>query len=226
MPISFTLVHQDKHTGARAGVLHTPHGDINTPVFMPVGTQATVKSLAPWELRDMGAGIILSNTCHLAMRPGSKLVQEAGGLHEFMRWPGAVLTDSGGFQVFLPVRHAQDYRGGRGVSLAYRRQQTLFYAGKRDADGKRAGGGYSSWRLTNARTMMSIKNMPYLPCAARTTGQSAARPRIPIRTSSRFSALCRAACLKICASPAPKPSTSWIFPAMPSAASASAKKSR
>lgn len=100
MPISFTLVHQDKHTGARAGVLHTPHGDINTPVYMPVGTQATVKSLAPWELRDMGAGIILSNTYHLAMRPGSKLVQEAGGLHEFMRWPGAVLTDSGGFQVF------------------------------------------------------------------------------------------------------------------------------
>lgn len=100
MAISFTLIHQDKRTGARAGVLHTPHGDIPTPVFMPVGTQATVKSLSPHEVWDLGARIILSNTYHLAMRPGSDLVREAGGLHSFMRWPGAVLTDSGGFQVF------------------------------------------------------------------------------------------------------------------------------
>ena len=100
MAISYTLVHQDKHTGARAGILHTPHGDIPTPVYMPVGTQATVKAITPQELWDMGARIILSNTYHLAMRPGSGLIQEAGGLHEFMRWPGAVLTDSGGFQVF------------------------------------------------------------------------------------------------------------------------------
>ena len=100
MAISYTLVHQDKHTGARAGIVHTPHGDIPTPVYMPVGTQATVKAITPQELWDMGARIILSNTYHLAMRPGSNLIQEAGGLHEFMRWPGAVLTDSGGFQVF------------------------------------------------------------------------------------------------------------------------------
>ena len=94
MAISYTLVHQDKHTGARAGIVHTPHGDIPTPVYMPVGTQATVKAITPQELWDMGARIILSNTYHLAMRPGSNLIQEAGGLHEFMRWPGAVLAVS------------------------------------------------------------------------------------------------------------------------------------
>ena len=97
---SFELQHVCKQTGARAGVIHTDHGDILTPVFMPVGTQATVKSLSPQEVWDMGARIILSNTYHLQMRPGSDLIRQAGGLHAFMRWPGAVLTDSGGFQVF------------------------------------------------------------------------------------------------------------------------------
>ena len=97
---SFELQHVCKQTGARAGVIHTDHGDILTPVFMPVGTQATVKSLSPQEVWDMGTRIILSNTYHLQMRPGSDLIRQAGGLHAFMRWPGAVLTDSGGFQVF------------------------------------------------------------------------------------------------------------------------------
>lgn len=87
-------------TGARAGVLQTPHGSIETPVFMPVGTQATVKAMTPDELSGMGARIILSNTYHLFLRPGSKLIREAGGLHRFMDWDGAILTDSGGFQVF------------------------------------------------------------------------------------------------------------------------------
>ena len=87
-------------TGARAGRLTTPHGTIETPVFMPVGTQATVKAMTPGELEGMGARIILSNTYHLHLRPGSDLVREAGGLHRFMDWNGAILTDSGGFQVF------------------------------------------------------------------------------------------------------------------------------
>ncbi len=100
MAVQFTVQHQDKYTGARAGLLHTPHGDIETPVFMPVGTQATVKALTPQEVWEMGARIVLSNTYHLAMRPGSELIAQAGGLHTFMQWPGAVLTDSGGFQVF------------------------------------------------------------------------------------------------------------------------------
>ncbi len=89
-----------KQTGARIGVLHTPHGDIETPVFMPVGTKATVKAMSPHELDEMGAQIILSNTYHLFLRPGEALVKEAGGLHDFMNWHKPILTDSGGFQVF------------------------------------------------------------------------------------------------------------------------------
>ena len=89
-----------KDGNARLGKLHTPHGVIETPVFMPVGTQATVKSMTPEELKDIGAQIILSNTYHLYLRPGHELVKEMGGLHSFMNWNGAILTDSGGFQVF------------------------------------------------------------------------------------------------------------------------------
>lgn len=100
MAISYELVKECPETGARAGRLHTPHGTFDTPIFMPVGTQATVKSMAPEELKEMGAGIILSNTYHLFLRPGHDLVAEAGGLHEFMNWDRGILTDSGGFQVF------------------------------------------------------------------------------------------------------------------------------
>ncbi len=88
------------HTGARAGTFHTPHGVVHTPVFMPVGTLATVKAMAPFELEWMGAEIVLGNTYHLALRPGSDLVAQAGGLHAFMGWHKPILTDSGGFQVF------------------------------------------------------------------------------------------------------------------------------
>ncbi len=98
--ISYELLHKDKQTGARRGVIHTPHGDIQTPIFMPVGTQATVKSMTVEELKENGAQIILSNTYHLYLRPGSKLVRKAGGLHNFMRWDRPILTDCGGFQVF------------------------------------------------------------------------------------------------------------------------------
>jgi len=99
--IEYELKHVCKQTGARRGVIHTPHGDIETPVFMPVGTQATVKSMTPEELKEeVKASIILSNTYHLYLRPGSKLIKEAGGLHKFMNWDRAILTDSGGFQVF------------------------------------------------------------------------------------------------------------------------------
>ena len=98
--VTYELLHIDSKTGARRGVVHTPHGDIQTPVFMPVGTQATVKSMTPEELKEIGAQIILSNTYHLYLRPGHKLVEEAGGLHEFMKWDKPILTDCGGFQVF------------------------------------------------------------------------------------------------------------------------------
>ena len=89
-----------EQTGARAGELKTPHGILRTPVFMPVGTQATVKAMAPCELKEINAQIVLSNTYHLYLRPGAELVAEAGGLHRFMGWDRPILTDSGGFQVF------------------------------------------------------------------------------------------------------------------------------
>ena len=101
--VTYELIHKDKYTGARRGVLHTPHGDVQTPVFMPVGTQATVKAMKPEDVAALGhegAGIILSNTYHLYLRPGHELVRMAGGLHSFMNWNRAILTDSGGFQVF------------------------------------------------------------------------------------------------------------------------------
>jgi len=96
----YELIHTCAQTGARLGVLHTPHGDIETPCYMPVGTQATVKAMTPRDLRDVNANIILANTYHLYLRPGHKLVEEAGGLHAFMQWERPILTDSGGFQVF------------------------------------------------------------------------------------------------------------------------------
>ncbi|MFL2129106.1 tRNA guanosine(34) transglycosylase Tgt [Ruoffia sp. FAM 26255] len=98
--IRYELIKEEKNTGARLGILHTPHGSFETPIYMPVGTLATVKGLSPEELKDMGAEIVLSNTYHLWLRPGEDIVEEAGGLHKFMNWDRGVLTDSGGFQVF------------------------------------------------------------------------------------------------------------------------------
>ena len=94
------IKHVCKQTGARYGILHTPHGDVEVPMFMPVGTLATVKTLSPEELKEMGAGVILANTYHLSLRPGEDIVAKAGGLHKFMNYNGPILTDSGGYQVF------------------------------------------------------------------------------------------------------------------------------
>ena len=110
MKFSYEVKKVCKQTGARIGVYHTPHGDVETPVFMPVGTKATVKALSPHELIEMGSQIILSNTYHLYLRPGHDLVKKAGGLHKFMAWDRPILTDSGGFQVFSlsGIRHVDD----------------------------------------------------------------------------------------------------------------------
>ena len=94
------IKHVCKQSGARYGILHTPHGDVETPMFMPVGTQATVKTLSPEEVKACNAGICLANTYHLWLRPGDEIVKKAGGLHKFMNYDGPILTDSGGFQVF------------------------------------------------------------------------------------------------------------------------------
>ncbi|TVX94491.1 tRNA guanosine(34) transglycosylase Tgt [Paenibacillus agilis] len=98
--VTYELIKTCKQTGARLGRVHTPHGSFETPIFMPVGTLATVKTMSPEELKEMEARIILSNTYHLWLRPGHEIIREAGGLHKFMNWDRAILTDSGGFQVF------------------------------------------------------------------------------------------------------------------------------
>ena len=97
---SLEILHVDKNCSARYGVLHTPHGDVEVPMFMPVGTQATVKMLSPEELKALGSGVVLANTYHLALRPGSDIVRKAGGVQKFMGYDGPMLTDSGGYQVF------------------------------------------------------------------------------------------------------------------------------
>ena len=108
-PVTFEITHICKQSGARTGILHTPHGDVETPMFMPVGTQATVKFVSPEELKDLGSGVVLANTYHLWLRPGEDIVDQAGGVQKFMNYKGPMLTDSGGFQVF---------------SLAYQRKIT------------------------------------------------------------------------------------------------------
>lgn len=95
-----TITHKDSHSNARCGILHTPHGDVETPMFMPVGTLATVKTLSPEEIKEIGSGVILANTYHLHLRPGEDIVDKAGGVHKFMNYDRPMLTDSGGFQVF------------------------------------------------------------------------------------------------------------------------------
>ena len=100
MKIEYKLKYKDKNSNARLGEIKTNHGTYETPMFMPVGTQATVKTLSPEEVKDAHAGIILANTYHLWLKPGEDIVNKAGGLHKFMNWHGPILTDSGGFQVF------------------------------------------------------------------------------------------------------------------------------
>lgn len=107
MKIKYTLLHKDENSNARYGSLQTNYGTFETPMFMPVGTKATVKSLTPEELKEAHSGIILSNTYHLWLRPGEDIIDKAGGLHKFMNYDGAILTDSGGFQVFSLVKNKE-----------------------------------------------------------------------------------------------------------------------
>ena len=117
--ITFKTIHQDKHSRARVGELHTPHGVIETPAFVPVGTQATVKSLTPQELQTIGVQILFGNTYHLHLRPGEETVEEFDGLGKFMSWEGVTMTDSGGFQVFSLAR---DKKFGADKRIAGARQ--------------------------------------------------------------------------------------------------------
>ncbi len=127
----FELLQTDPHSHARRGRLTTPHGVIETPAYMPVGTQATVKALDPRELTEMGTQIILGNTYHLNIRPGLEIIRAAGGLHRFMNWPGPILTDSGGFQVFslAKIRKIKPH----GVEFRSHLDGSLLFLGPREA---------------------------------------------------------------------------------------------
>ena len=116
---NYRILTKSKHTDARIGVLSTPHGDIETPCFMPVGTQATVKALTTEMVERAGSQILLSNTYHLYLRPGSDIVREAGGLHKFMNWNKPILTDSGGFQVFFSGGFKKNHRRRGCLFIAY-----------------------------------------------------------------------------------------------------------
>ena len=135
-PVTFELSPSgvDRETDARAGVLHTPHGDVETPAFMPVGTQGTVKMLTSRQVRAAGARALLANTYHLMLRPGEDAVAEVGGLHRFMAWDGPILTDSGGFQVYSLARlnkitdegvHFQSHVDGESILLTPRRSMDV-----------------------------------------------------------------------------------------------------
>src|SRR5437762_14006894 len=128
--MSFELLKTDPGSKARLGRLTTPHGVVDTPVFMSVGTQGSVKALDPRELREMGAQIILGNTYHLNIRPGLDILRAAGGLHRFMNWPGPILTDSGGFQVFslATIREIREH----GVEFRSHLDGSLLFLGPKE----------------------------------------------------------------------------------------------
>src|SRR6266513_5306527 len=127
----FELLQLDPNSKARLGRLTTAHGVVDTPVFMPVGTQGSVKALDPRELREMGTRIILGNTYHLSIRPGLEIIRAAGGLHKFVNWPHPILTDSGGFQVFslATIRKIQAH----GVEFRSHLDGSLLFLGLKEA---------------------------------------------------------------------------------------------
>ncbi len=131
--MSFELISQDPQSQARTGILRTSHGDVQTPVFMPVGTQGTVKTMSPDELEEIGAAIVLANTYHLNLRPGPEIIRAAGGLHRFMSWPRPLLTDSGGYQVFslAKLRKVSD----AGVAFQSHLDGSSMFLGPREAMG-------------------------------------------------------------------------------------------
>jgi queuine tRNA-ribosyltransferase len=167
MPSSFQLLRTDSATAARRGRLQTPHGVVETPVFMPVGTQGTVKAVTPVHLREIGAQIILGNTYHLNLRPGSELIRELGGLHRFMGWEGPILTDSGGFQVFSLAK-LRDIRDD-GVAFSSHLDGSKLFLGPREVMAIQANLG--------SDIAMVLDECPPWPCAREICGSAVERSR-------------------------------------------------
>ena len=222
--ISFEIVAECPHTRARAGLLHTPHGTIETPVFMPVGTQATVKGLTQRDLaEDLGVQILLANTYHLYLRPGHELIRKMGGLHRFMSWPNAILTDSGGFQVFSLSGLRKIDRARRGLPIAPERRPAHVHAGihrgraaglrQRHPDGARRVSRVSGQPRIRAREHAAHGA---LGAARRTATSGAAWRRVPRAT--RCSRSCRARCFPTCGGNARPRWWNWIPTATRSAA--------
>jgi len=154
MDRSFQLISSDTRTAARRGRLQTAHGVVETPVFMPVGTQATVKCMTPDELRELGAQVILGNTYHLLVRPGTELIAKAGGLHKFMGWDGPILTDSGGYQVFSLAKLRKISEDG--VEFQSHVDGATLFLGPREAMGAQAALG--------SDIAMAFDECPHWPC--------------------------------------------------------------
>jgi len=170
----FELLKTDPESGARLGRLTTPHGVVDTPAFMPVGTQASVKALDPRELREMGAQIILGNTYHLCIRPGMDILRAAGGLHQFMSWPGPILTDSGGFQVFslAGIRKVKPH----GVEFRSHLDGSPLFLGPKEA--------MEIQRLLGADVAMVFDECPPHDCSAR-------EARAAVERTIRWAGECR-----------------------------------
>ena len=134
MQKTFELLASDRHSKARRGRLTTAHGVIDTPAFMPVGTQGSVKGVSPRELRELHAQIVLGNTYHLFVRPGLDVIKHFGGLHNFMNWNGPILTDSGGYQIFSLAKLRKITGGGRRISKSHRRHAGIHFAGDRNGN--------------------------------------------------------------------------------------------
>lgn len=174
MPFKFEVLKHESGSPARLGRLTTIHGQVDTPVFMPVGTQATVKTMTPEEVYDIGGRVVLSNTYHLYLRPGEDLIKEAGGLHQFMNWHGPILTDSGGFQVFSlgPLRKVAE----NGVTFrSHIDGSEHFFSPEKSMDIQMA--------LGSDMAMVFDECIPY-PCSRKETLNAAER-------TSRWAARCK-----------------------------------
>jgi queuine tRNA-ribosyltransferase len=202
--VKFTVTARDGM--ARAGLLELAHGVVHTPSFMPVGTQASVKTLSPQDLRDVGAEIILGNTFHLYLRPGAALVERAGGLHGFMAWERPILTDSGGFQVFslAPLAKVDD----EGVTFS-----SPFDGSRHRFTPESA---VDIQRALGSDILMAFDQCPPHPCGPGVARSAGNRSAIP--NARRSSASCRAGWTQACAPAPPGIWCPWTCPVTPSAA--------
>ena len=231
MPFSFELQATCPETGARAGLFHTPHGPVETPRFMPVGTAGTVKALAPRTLRDLGTQVLLGNTYHLALRPGRETLRAVGGLHRFMAWDGPILTDSGGFQVFSLAGRRDVTEDG----VTFRSHLTgdrLHFSPESVVDTQRDIGSDVMMVLdeltpaTVDRAEARRANARTVRWAGRGGPRTSGRPSPATGTTRPSSRLSRAPSTPTSAARAPTRSSPSTRPATPSAGSRSARRRR